>query len=361
MPAAQPPSRRIEAIDLARGIAVCLMILSHGVNGLLTFDQFTSWGMVPVHAATKFASSMFIMVFGVALAVAFVPHTAADGWPARRRKLLLRGLVVLFWYKLLTIVEMAPTHSAEQVRDALLYRSFPSYVEILGFYAIALLWMPFALPWWARMPAWLRLASPALAALASWLVLRQVDFGDNTQLQALLVEHEDHYTWGQLARLPLVLLGLLIGERVLRYREDLPAGRRFAALLMLAGAALLGLFALRAGGGLAAELDAIARNVGKHPPEFGFMLYSLGGALLALGLALLGGEALARVLRPVTVVGSDALKAFVFHIFVVFVVLRWLLGYMNSITYMHALVLTLALIAATAAWIRLTDWIHEKS
>jgi hypothetical protein len=284
-----------------------------------------------------------------------------EGWPQRRRKLLLRGLVVLFWYKLLTIVEMAPTHSAEQVRDALLYRSFPSYVEILGFYAIALLWMPFALPWWARLPTWLRAAGPVLAALAAWLVFRLFDFGGNDQLQALLVEHEDHYTWGQLARLPLVLLGLLIGERMLRCRDDPMAMRRFAGLLMLAGAVLLGLFALQAGSGLAAELDAIARNVGKHPPGFSFMLYSLGGALLALGLALLGGETLARALRPVTVVGSDALKAFVFHIFVVFVVLRWLLGYMNSITYMHALVLTLGVIVATAAWIRLADWIHEKS
>ena len=165
------PAQRIQAIDLARGIAVCLMILSHGVNGLLEFNQFTSWGMVPVHAATKIASSLFIVVFGVALAVAFVPHAGNDDWPQRRQKLLLRGVLVLFWYKLLTVVEMAPTHPPQAVLDALLYRSFPSYVEILGFYAIALLWMPFVLPLWPRLPMPMRIASPVLALLLAAYLL----------------------------------------------------------------------------------------------------------------------------------------------------------------------------------------------
>ena len=355
------PAQRIQAIDLARGLAVCLMILSHGVNGLLDFDQFTSWGLVPVHATTKIASSLFIMVFGIALAVAFVPHTGDAEWPRRRHKLLLRGVLVLFWYKLLTIVEMAPTHPPGEVLDALLYRRFPSYVEILGFYAIALLWMPFALPLWPRLPRALRVASPLLALLLAWLVARLVDFGTHHQLQALLIEHEDHYTWGQLSRLPLVLLGLLIGGWLLDARDRTGARLRLAALLAAAGALLLLAFAIDAGPALVERLEAIARNAGKHPPELRFMLFSLGGALLALGIAIAGGEGLARLLAPVTVVGTDALKAFVFHIFVIFVLLRWLLGYLHAVSYMHALLLTLALILATAAWIKLTSWVHARA
>mgnify|MGYP006148611571 CR=1 FL=1 len=42
------------------------MILSHGTNGLMPFDDFPAWGQVPVHAITKFSSSLFVMVFGIA-------------------------------------------------------------------------------------------------------------------------------------------------------------------------------------------------------------------------------------------------------------------------------------------------------
>ena len=133
---------RIESVDLARGIAVALMIISHGVNALLQFEDFTPWGLVPVYAVTKFSSSLFFIVFGAALAIAFVPRTDAVDWPRRRKHLVVRGLVVLFWYKLLTVVELYGTQQWPGVRDALLYRDFPSYVEILGFYAIALLWIP---------------------------------------------------------------------------------------------------------------------------------------------------------------------------------------------------------------------------
>ena len=62
------PVGRIGAIDLARGFAVCLMILSHGTNGLLPYDQFPDWGQVPVHAITKFSSSLFVSAAGGAIA-----------------------------------------------------------------------------------------------------------------------------------------------------------------------------------------------------------------------------------------------------------------------------------------------------
>ncbi|MEX1057819.1 MAG: heparan-alpha-glucosaminide N-acetyltransferase domain-containing protein, partial [Natronospirillum sp.] len=64
---------RIHSVDLARGIAVALMILSHGVVGLLPFDDFASYGQIPIHLITKFASSTFVLVFGIALAVSVLP------------------------------------------------------------------------------------------------------------------------------------------------------------------------------------------------------------------------------------------------------------------------------------------------
>lgn len=351
---------RIAAIDFARGLAVCLMILSHGVNGMLAFEQFSAFGMVPVHAVTKFASSLFILVFGIALAVAFVPRTQTPEWPRLRLKLLLGGVVVLFWYKVLTVVEMAGTFPREAIVDALLYRGFPSYVEILGFYAIALLWIPFVLPLWARLPMAARIAVPVLMAITSWLLLAGGVFSGTPTLQALLVEHPDYYTWGQLARGPLVFVGLLIGGVLLQAYGDPSARRRLALILLGVSVALFAVFFVMVGSGAHAELEAIARNAGKHPPELHFMLFSLGGAFGLLGLAVLGGNTLARVLAPITVIGSNALQAFIFHIVVVFVVFRYLLGYVDNTTYAHALTLTLGLIAATAAWIALLRWVRRR-
>ena len=356
-----PGSGRIEAIDFARGLAVALMILSHGTNALLPFSDFPDWGQVPVHALTKFSSSLFVIVFGVALAVAFVPKAGSDDWPRRRNKLLLRGLVVLLWYKLLTVVEMYELHEREAIIDTLLDRDFPSFVEILGFYAIALLWVPFLLPLWARMPALLRWASPVLMALACWWLLENFGFWGVPQLQALIVEHPDYYTWGQLARGPLILLGLLIGGLLLRAYDD--PGRRTALAggLVVAGVLALAVFAMLAGDDVVEEIRAIAGNAGKHPPGMLFMLYSVGGALALLGLAIAGGEMLARWLRPVTVIGSDALMAFAFHIVVIFVLFRDALGYYQNVSYEYALLLTLLLIPATALFTWLLQKVQRRS
>lgn len=360
---AQSRSRggRIAAIDLARGVAVCLMILSHGVNGMLTFEQFPDWGMVPIHLVTKFSSSLFILVFGIAMAVAYLPRVDARDWPRRRLKLMLTGLVVLFWYKALTVVEMSHLHEPEEIVDALLYRRFPSYVEILGFYAIALLWVPLLLPLWARLPLALRLASPAAMAAVAYLLYQHFHFWGNEPLQALLVEHPDHYTWGQLARGPLILVGLLIGELVLRlYRAPRPR-LALATLLAAAAAALLGSFLLLATPGLGEQLWAVALNEGKHPPELLFMLFSVGGALAVLALAVLGGERLAAALQPVTLIGSAPLQAFIFHIVVIFVGFRYLLDLWLQLSYGQVLLLTLLLLIGTALWISITRWVRAHT
>ncbi|MCP1315195.1 MULTISPECIES: acyltransferase family protein [unclassified Halomonas] len=353
--------RRIEAIDLARGIAIALMILSHTVSGLVGIPNVPEWGMVPVHLITKFSSSLFILVFGVALAVAFLPRTQDEEWPRRRLKLWLRALEVWFWYKALTIVEMLPFNAPADIVTTLLYGNFAIWVEILGFYAIALLWVPLVLPLWARAPLWSRLATIALlAALSVWL--QGFDFGGNAILKALLVDHEDYYTWGQLSRAPLVLIGLLIGETALRCAGERADRRRLVLTLLALGAAMVGAFFVLAAvdGDVHAAMLAIANNVGKHPPGLAFMLFSVGGAFVLLGLALAGGATAAKALLPLTLVGSDALKAFIFHIVMIFLVLRFLLERNGVYTYAETLGVGVLLILGAALWIWLTRWIAAR-
>lgn len=349
---------RIEAIDLARGVAIGLMIVSHAVSGLVGIRNVPDWGMVPIHFLTKFSSSLFILVFGIALAVAFLSHTQSDDWPKRRLKLWVRALEVWFWYKVLTVVEMLPFSSPGDIVNTLLYGRFAIWVEILGFYAIALLWVPLILPLWARTPLWGRVATiVGLTVLSAWL--QGLTFGGNDILKALLVDHEDHYAWGQLGRAPLVLSGLLIGEAILRCYFDQVLRRRLVLVLVSIGTLMVvGFYGLAIiHGDVYSAMMAVARNVGKHPPGLQFMLFSVGGALILLGLALAGGSMAAKALRPLTIVGSDALKAFIFHIVMIFLVLRFLLEGQGAYTYPQALGVGGLLIVGAALWVWLTRWV----
>lgn len=348
---------RIIAIDLARGIAISLMILSHGVKGLLSFEQFPAWGLVPIHLITKFSSTIFFLVFGLSLAVSFAPATLDPRrWPRKRNKLLLRGLVIFFWYKALTVLELSHLHGREEILDALLYRSFPSYSEILGFYAIALLWIPFALPLWQKSALWLKGLWPLGLAALAFGVGQVFDFGASEQLKAILVEEQGYYTWGQLSRAPIVFLGMLIGHFLLRDHHSQHSRRRLAGSLTAAALVLFGGFYLLHQHQLMETFVALAKNQGKHPPDLSFLLFSFSGAFLTLGLCIAAGARGARWLAPLTLIGRDTLTAFVFHISVLFVFYRYLFDLWLKVTYPQALGLAVLLIALTAVWIKLNFW-----
>jgi len=345
-------SKRIEAIDLARGFAIALMILSHGVKGLLAFESFPTWGLVPIHLVTKFSSSLFILVFGASLALIYLPHVGTPRWSEKRRKLMVRGITVLFWYKVLTVVELFHLHPRNEILDTLLYKSFPSYVEILGFYGLALLWIPYALHIWKYTPLALRVMVPATLWYATNWLTAHPEYFATPQLQALLIEHDDFYTWGQLSRAPLVFLGLLMGQAM----RSLPRSFNLSSLLMITGGFLFTGFCFVVWPDFSEAFHAVALNQGKHPPELPFMLFSLSGAFFVIGACLHGGNLWARRLSPVTILGKDSLGAFVFHIAVLFIVYRFLLDYWLKISYINALGLALALIVMTAAWIKVKQW-----
>lgn len=106
---------------------------------------------------------------------------------------------------------------------------------------------------------------------------------------------------------------------------------------------------------------AVAWNVGKHPPELPFMLFSLGGALMVLALCLWGGRRAATWLLPLTLIGGDALRAFIFHIVAIFLVLRFLLGAWQVYSYPQVLGIGALLILATAGWIALLRWFRRHA
>ncbi len=150
-----------------------------------------------------------------------------------------------------------------------------------------------------------------------------------------------------------------MGEVLLRCYFDVALRRRLVGVLVVVGVLMVaGFYGLAiSAGDVDAAMLAIANNAGKHPPGLQFMLFSVGGALVLLGLALAGGAMAAKVLLPLTVVGSDALKAFIFHIVMIFLVLRFLLGAENALSYPQVLGVGGLLILGAALWIGLTRWV----
>lgn len=333
------------------------MILSHGVKGLLSFDQFPDWGLVPIHLITKFSSTTFFIAFGLSLAVSFAPATQdPDLWPAKRKKLILRGLVVLFWFKVLTVIELAHLHNPQEIMDALFYRQSTSYAEILGFYALALLWIPFVLPLWQKCSRWMKALLPLALATIAILLSQNFDFWQSPQLKALLVEEEGFYTWGQLSRSPFVFLGMFIGSFLktsdFQNRGRLVLSGVLGGMALLLSVAFLVLYDQQ----LYSTLEALAMNEGKHPPNASFILFSLSGALGILAFAFLIGEKGAKWLSPFTLIGKNTLSAFIFHLTVLFIFYRLLFDLWLKVSYVEALGLSVLLLVMTAIWLMLKKW-----
>jgi len=333
---------RWQALDVARGIAIVLMILSHCVKGMLHGARIPDWGVVPVHLLTKFSSSLFILVFGVSLSLYFLPSVGKSDWAKKRRWMLKRGIELMIWYKVLTVVQLFQYYPRRMIIQTLMFERMPDFVEILGFYSFVLLWIPFFLPVWNRLHLFVK---PALIVgvffLGQWLHYN-FDFWDIKALKAILVEEEKYYTFGQFQRGALVFLGLYIGDLYKLYKTK--NEKWIPSLCIATGALSLGALYWRNQGGFSETLQAIAGNVGKHPFNIPFFLYSVGGSLLILGICLLMNRSIIRFLKPITYLGRHSLDAFILHIFIIFYFFRYYFDLHNKVTYHQSLGLTLACI-----------------
>lgn len=346
---------RLDSIDLIRGIALVLMMLSHCVKGLLLWESFPEWGLVPIHVITKFSSTLFIVTFGITLAHAYLPHVGTPLWPQKRMRLWWRSLEIMFWYKVLTIAQMLQGYTSQEILDALFFKTFPDYVEVLGFYSFALLWLPIFLPLWKRSHFALKVSYIFLMIYAQ-AYFSQNFIWENISLKAILVEQNRYFTFGQFTRGPMILFGIILGEQIYQARRDKWMMFIISLTLISAGMTLLGThFGLNKLQYME-SLVALAKNAGKHPPTMSFILFSTGGALTLAGLGLAGGRILSQVLYPITLIGKYSLEVFVFHIAVIFIVYRYLLDYYHNVDYLMALNLAGILIASSVIWAGIIKW-----
>ncbi len=337
------PSRKLPrwtSLDIARGFAILLMILSHCVKGLTSPAVVPDWGIIPVHLITKFSSSLFILVFGVSVSLFFVPHISQKTWRKKRNWMIKRGIELMIWYKILTVVQMFQYYPKSMIIETLLFQRMPDFVEILCFYSIALLWLPFFLPLWSRLK-WTPKVIVIVATFWSgqWLHFH-FDFWQLDTLKAILVEQEGYYTFGQLQRGALIFLGLLVGDLYKASKSSQYSDTIVPRTCVGLGVIGLAYFYIANSKNFFPQLENIAENVGKHPFDLNFFCFSLGGAFVILGLSLMMGSGVRKLLKPISYIGQFSLNAFILHIIIIFYFYRYYLDLHHKVTYLQSLGLT---------------------
>lgn len=356
-----PKKQRWAALDVARGFAIILMILSHGVKGVVNPNLIPSWGWVPVHLTTKFSSSLFIIVFGMSLSLFFLPHIGKATWRKKQWWMFKRGIELLIWYKVLSVVQMFQFYPKPMILKTLEFGKTTDFVEILSFYAFALLWLPWFLPIWSRMGHATKIITTIGTLAAGQWLHYHFDFWGYEILKAYLVENEGHYSFGQLNRGAVIFLGLYIGDLYHLGKEGRFPKEKVAWGCIWAGVSLLTFFLTVNYHQLYKVLDGIAHNVNKHPWGTDFFTFSMGGALCILGLSLLSSEKIQRYLKPVSYIGQNSLNAFIIHIVVIFYFYRYYFKLHYKVTYMQSLQLAGLCVVTTIAIVAFWNFLKKAS
>ncbi len=333
---------RLDNIDMARGFAIALMMLSHTVMALNTYQMLPEVAFMPVHLITKFSSTLFILIFGISIAKFYLPYYHTDKWSAKRNRLLWRGFTILLWYKILTLVQMFQTRTREDIIDTLLFNNFTDFAEVLNFYWLIIILIAIFIPIWIRMNWILRIITIIVVAVSGVLLEKYFDFWGYWQIKAMLVEYPRTYCYGQFQRGAVVLFAMFLGgiflERAGFNKDKFVLGAVSIGLAVVFGT----VFLILAGQSELQTYDIllkISKNWGKHPPNALFMSFSLFGAFSIFGLCLIVPSWLTFLFKPISLIGKEPFFCFNWHLILIFVVFRYIMNLRWDVTYTETILL----------------------
>lgn len=327
---------RYDNLDIARGLAIALMMLSHTVMALNTYKMLPDYAFVPVHLVTKFSSSLFIVIFGISISQFYLPHYDTESWPSKRNRLLWRSFNILLWYKILTVVQMFQTRTEEHIIDTLLFKHFTDFAEVLNFYWIVMIWILILIPFWSRSGYVAKILIIAAIGYSGVLLNQHFEFFGNWQIKAIFVEYKGTFCYGQFQRGALALFGMLIGGALLKRGNFKIDKYKLGAVsvLLAIGLGAFFMYLTRESPEYRSEiLMKISKNWGKHPPNLEFMTFSLFGAFSLLGLCMLVPGFLTIIFKPFSLIGREPFLCFNWHLILIFVGFRYLLGLRWQVTY----------------------------
>ncbi|MEK9137912.1 MAG: heparan-alpha-glucosaminide N-acetyltransferase domain-containing protein, partial [Bacteroidota bacterium] len=208
---------RFRALDGARGVALVLLVFSHGMQLFPSWEAMSSLEHRLVDSIlflTKVSTPLFVWVFGMTMAYVYFDQLEnADRFQRLKWRVWRRALYVFVVHQFLVIVidtyERAPI---EQIISRLLYQRLGYWIEVLNFYLVILLITPWVLRWWRRAPLWLRFVIvPALYSLG--FILSNVHVHQTIFVwKDVITGHPGSDTFPVLQFSSFYLVGLSFGE-----------------------------------------------------------------------------------------------------------------------------------------------------
>ncbi len=313
---ASPAPRRLLALDIVRGYAMLLMLISHSSWWLNDLDYGVAYGWDNMIAPTfafpqsaigfvlQLATPAFFLLGGFGIAL-FAAARRRRGWSEWQisRFLVIRGLLLIALDVTVMNLRLSPPH-------------FGQHLSVLTGIGICLLLMA-----WLRRLDWRALA----AVLAAVLVGTQLYYHslaaagdwprDESLLRAvLLAPSVEDVTWKTqfpaLGWLPVVLLGFIMGAQAAT--GGAPLGR----MALRVGLGCLAFFALAmAAGDIGSLYPANPLVFSKHPPDLAYIALYTGIACLLIALhSRPDAPNTAAPLRAAAVLGQTALFFYLVHI-----------------------------------------------
>ncbi len=363
---------RLQSLDFARGLALVLMVVSHGIrlgaDPLLLRHTGPLSLMGGILILTKLATPLFVLVSGFALCHVFILRRPFD-LRATSVRLFRRSVLVFVAYRACVLFESialswsgrtaprlvlagAPSAPSSAWPDWLVHwwRSWgDSWSEILAFYAVIFLVAPILL--WIRG----RLGAGFMAAIAALVFgasLALPPFLGSAGLTAFLVGSKQSSFVPVLVYLPVFLIGMSLADA-----HSWCGVKRWppvAFALLVSGALCV---AVLVRGDWHRFLFLIQTDAWKYPPELPFRLFSLAMALVALGLAFALTQ---RAAGAVALPGRYPLFVFVFHYAALFLGLDALWGLRGRLNGSDPLLLGVGLTACVWAAVYLRQHLGKS-
>jgi hypothetical protein len=309
---------RIAFLDAARGLAIALALLSHGLSTFAVWPHLGPLGNVVVRLATSSATPTFILLFGAMLELVYHRRALRDGETLIRRRLLRRSLNCYLAY-LATIAAsvVAGRLTLAHAAAAALFVHNTRFGNILKFYALALV---LAIPLLA-----LRrrhgITGVVAVSLGVWIAIPLLDLvawpepsSALSYLTATLVGRPAGRSWiSVLHSQVLIGVGMLLGWSVARASV---AGRWSTFRNTVAGvlgacAALVTAITARLGARAVLSSYVMMRFRSAHHPAYYLISLMEGVAVVgAMSVLLPPGRRAGRWAAPLLALGSTSLFAY---------------------------------------------------
>jgi hypothetical protein len=359
------PSKREISIDMLRGFAVLLMILTHAISFFHIGNDplITNIGLI----GGTLSFGLFLFLSGAAAYFSYVGRDfsqSPDAGRAKRQKILTRTIGLLIGYYIVAIAASLPTFSfppnltwVDNISKIIFFYNVPQFTEfIIAFVIFNLSLIPFhkVYRFLVKRPLLLILTGIFLYVVGSFMVGISTD-GVLLNLKALIVGEGDLHRFPILQYAIVYLLGMSWGRFLTRFRES---GVRIRVSI-LAGAASLAMAVM---GTISFGYLNFAwmEPLKRFPPSITFLLWALAAGYFLYAFITFTGNLkfLGAGQVGLHYMGVNAFNFFTFHVLLLFIY-QFVTGDKHFESSIIVIILFLVLLGLTAILSALKDNLIE--